>query len=60
MSRSCPGRRQDDGQTAATRLRAALGDSGFDAIATYRPRGLMKAGADTYEAIVLRRMRLRK
>src|SRR6267378_6962894 len=47
---------EDDVQTAAE-IAAALGDSGFDVDCAHTGReGLLKAGADTYEAIVLDRM----
>src|ERR1700757_3657798 len=47
---------EDDVQTAAE-IAAALGDSGFDVDCAHTGReGLLKAGADTYEAIVMDRM----
>ena len=47
---------EDDVQTAAE-IAAALGDSGFEVDCAHTGReGLLKAGADTYEAIVLDRM----
>src|SRR6202048_2801566 len=47
---------EDDVQTAAE-IAAALGDSGFDVDCAHTGReGLLKAGADTHEAIVLDRM----
>src|SRR6202011_828760 len=47
---------EDDVQTAAE-IAAALGDSGFDVDCAHTGReGLLKAGADRYEAIVLDRM----
>src|SRR3981189_834338 len=47
---------EDDVQTAPE-ITAALGDSGFDVDCAHTGReGLLKAGADTYEAIVLDRM----
>src|SRR5260370_2921987 len=47
---------EDDAQTAAE-IGAGLGDSGFDVDCAHTGReGLLKAGADTYEAIVLDRM----
>jgi DNA-binding response OmpR family regulator len=47
---------EDDVQTAAE-IAAALGDSGFDVDCAHTGReGLLKAGADTYQAIVLDRM----
>jgi two-component system OmpR family response regulator len=47
---------EDDTQTAAE-IAAALGDHGFDVECAHSGReGLLKAAADTYEAIVLDRM----